>query len=140
MKTLITLTLALVAFNAFAINTNRTWHARGERFMFVARDTAQSGYSSKQSALQGALDLASNFQSGSLSKHAKAVIRNSRPLWDGSEKCAANKLIRLVEGEMSKGNFEVMKINIGSYFSGNGQEVFSYKMRFWTPCVKKQKD
>lgn len=140
MKALITLALTLVAYNAFAINTTTTWSARGERFMFVARDTAGGGYSSKQSALQGAMDLASNFQSDSFSKHAKAVMRNSRVLWDSNEKCAANKLSRLVEGEMAKGKFEVININIGSYFSGNGQEVFSYKMRFWAPCVRKQRN
>lgn len=142
MKKIITLAISLLALNAFAVNTNGTWHSRGERLKFVGKQINIGGFESKAAALQGALGMAEELQSGDVSRTAQAKLRNAPTLWDTGDKCAsyAGHNMRIVIREMAKGKFEVNTITVGSYFTGNGTEVFSYKMRVYAPCVMKDRD
>ena len=140
MKKIIALTLSLLALDAFAINPNTTWHSMGKRLTYEGKQTvAKSGYETKQGAVDAALGLVEDFQSGDMSKATRFAFRSSITLWD-KEKCRSNSMFRVVEKEMAKGRFEVMNIKVNSYFTGSGNEVFSYSVRYYAPCVLKDRD
>lgn len=142
MRKLIALTLALVSVSAFALNPNRTWHARGEQLKVVGYQTTGFKFESKEAAVQGALGLIADLTSGSPSKEAMRKLQNAHTLWDSGEKCESTFGLnaRIVAGEMAKGHSEVISIAVSSYFTGAGDEVFNYTMRFYAPCVMKDRD
>lgn len=140
MRKLIALTLALVSFSAFAINTSRTWHSGLDTFKIIGYQTTGFKYESKQEAVDEALGLYADLTSGQSSKGAMAKLRNAITLWD-DEKCEGSfGNARQIVREMAKGNAEVISIKVGSYFTGSGEEVFNYTMRFYAPCVMKDRD
>jgi len=142
MRKLIALTLALVSVSAFALNTNRTWHARGERLKIVGYQTTGFKFESKQEAVDGALALYADLTSGNPSRAALRKLNTVHTLWDSGDKCQSTfgMNAKIVAQEMAKGNAEVISIKVGSYFTGAGQEVFNYNMRFYAPCVMKDRD
>lgn len=142
MKKLIALTLALVSVSAFALNPNRTWHSRGETLKFVGYQTTLFKYDSKEAAVDGALGLMADLTSGNPSKTAMAKLRNAFQLWDSGEKCQSTSGMnaRIVAQEMAKGNAEVISITVSSYFTGAGVEVFNSQIKFYAPCVMKDRD
>jgi hypothetical protein len=132
MKKIIALTLALVSVSAFAINTSRTWQSGLDRMKITGYQTTGFKYESKQEAVNGALALYADLTSGSPAKASMAKLRNAHILWD-DDKCQstfsnARKIVR----EMAKGGkSEVISIKVGSHFTGSGEEVFNYTMRFY---------
>lgn len=142
MRKLIALTLALVSVSAFAINSNRVWHARGEKLKFVGYQTTGFKFESKQAAVDGALDLVADLTSGTPSRTAMRKLNTAHVLWDSGDKCQSTfgQNARIIAGEMAKGNAEVISIKVGSYFTGAGVEVFNYNMRMYAPCVMKDRD
>lgn len=141
MKKVILIAAAMLSTSAFALNTSRMWHSGGERLKIVGKQTTQkSGFETKQSAVDAAVALVEDLKSGDMSKATKRIFRNSFTLWD-DDKCRSSSFgFRTIEREMAKGNFEVISINVGSYFTGNGTEVFSYSMRYYAPCIMKDRD
>jgi hypothetical protein len=141
MKALVALTITLLSLNALAISTNTTWSARGERFKYVGKQIKISGFSSKEQAVNGALDLVADMTSGTPSKTAKAKFRNAITLWDSDNKCASSfSNARVVMGEMAKGRYEVQGIKVASTFNGQGVENYSVTLRMYAPCVLKDRD
>jgi hypothetical protein len=41
---------------------------------------------------------------------------------------------------MAEGNAEVISIKVSSYFNGAGEEIFNSTLRFYAPCVMKDRD
>ncbi|TNF00117.1 MAG: hypothetical protein EP326_06970 [Deltaproteobacteria bacterium] len=142
MRKLIALTLALVSVSAFALNPNRTWHSRGETLKFVGYQTTLFKYDSKEAAVEGALDLIADLKSGNPSRSAMQKLNTAFQLWDSGEKCQSTTGMnaRIVAQEMAKGNAEVISITVSSYFTGAGAEVFNSQVRFYAPCVMKDRD
>lgn len=141
MKKIIAVTLSLLSLSAFALNLNTTWHARGQKLKIVSkRLVGNTTFSTKEGAVQGALNMMEDMSSGDMSKAAKYAFRRSFDL-HGAEKCrGTGGLIRTIEAEMAKGKFQVNSINVGSYFNGQGEEAFSYSVKYYAPCVMKDRD
>jgi hypothetical protein len=143
MKKIIALTAALLSLGAFALNTNTVWHARGETLKIVTKQlSANVTFATKQGAVQGALAMMEDISSGNMSKTAKYAFRRSLTLHDSDDKCQGNQAgfnLRIIQAEMAKGKFEVTRIMVGSSFNAQGTEAFRYSVRYYAPCVKKDK-
>jgi hypothetical protein len=139
MKKLIALVLVLVTANAFAVSTNRTWHAGGEKLKMVGKLSIMSGYTTEQEAVDASFDLAEELQSGNPSQTAFNKFRNAPTLWDSNDKCRSTVGSRkgLLIREMAKGNFKIKSVTVGSYYNGQGLKVFSSKITYYAPCVMK---
>jgi hypothetical protein len=142
MKKLIALTIALTAFSSYAFGLGQTWHARGETLKLIGKQVSKTGFVTKTQAVDAAVEMGQDLSSGDMSKAAARAFRTAPILWDHNDKCQSSMGTRfnLVEREMAKGKFEVKTIKVGSYYTGTGQEVFSYTMRFYAPCVVRNRD
>jgi len=142
MRKLIALTLALVSVNAFALNPNRTWNSGLETLKVVGYQTTLFKYDSKEAAVDGALDLMADLTSGQPSRTAMQKLNMAHQLWDSGDNCESTvgSNARIVAQEMAKGNAEVISIKVSSYFNGAGQEIFNSVVRFYAPCVMKDRD
>ena len=143
MKKIIALTAALLSLGAFAhFNTNTVWYAGGETLKIVTKQLSGNvTFATKQGAVDGALEMMADISSGDMSKTAQYAFRRSINLHDSDDKCRDSVFnLRLVQKEMAKGKFKVSRIQVGSSFDGQGVEAFRYSVRYYAPCVKKQKD
>lgn len=140
MKKIIALIITLCATSTFAINEHQTFGNMG--YMIRSIVAPVGSFSTADEAIEGAKELASELQSGKLSRDVKRALRNSNPLWDTDKKC-----LSLTDGSawgktvkaMSKGRFGVRDLGLrgGTQVSSDFEiyEAYGFSMNVYVPCV-----
>ena len=142
MKRLLTLTIALFAVNAMAINVNSTWYKRGERLKFIKKMTRMNTtFASKEAAVQAAFDFAEELQGGAPSNTSMRRMDRSQTL-HSDLKCQSlfGLTKRIVIGEMAAGKFQVSSVKYSSYINAEGNEIYSSSITYYAPCVLVDRD
>lgn len=130
MKTIIATIATLASLSSYAVPT---WTIGTQKLKMVATSTSASGFASKAAAVEAALDLAGDFQSGDLSSEAISILKD---IDKNSCKSYIGGRLNLVEAQLAAGKFDAF-IKTASYITLAGEEVFSYSMRLEVPCVVK---